>query len=90
MKALSLFIQERLEDGGTGDWFDDLVGNTAGWEGCVAEFQSEGSGLAEVGLVQRVGGRAGIDAPGSYAQGGEGGERPFVRAGYDADFYRAT
>ena len=56
MNALSLRVQERLEDGGSGHGLDDLVGDAAGRERCVAEFDGEGTRLAEIGLVQRVGG----------------------------------
>lgn len=90
MHALSLCVQEGLEDRRAGDGLDDFVGDAAGGQGRVAEFQGEGGGGAVIGLVGGVERGAGVDAPGTDAEGGKGGEGPFVGAGYDTEFYWAA
>ena len=86
MYALSLLVQKRLEDVRAGNRLDDFVGEVAGWEIGIAEFEGVGGWLAEVGLVDGVGGGAGVDTPGADAEGGEGAESTLVGAGDDADF----
>ncbi len=69
ISATALAVEEVLEDRGTGNGFDDFVGEAAG-EGGVAEFQGVGVRVAAVGLGGGVCGGAGVDAPGGDTEGG--------------------
>lgn len=84
MDALPLLLQKGLKNRRAGDGLDDFERDVARRQGGVAKFKGERGGAPLVGLVQRVGRGAGVDAPGADAEGGEGAKRAFVVGGDEA------
>lgn len=70
------------EDRGTGDRLDDFIGDCARGKRRIAEFECVGGGFAAVSLIRRVGRRACVYAPGTYAKGAESSESSAVAGCY--------
>lgn len=90
MHAFSLFLEKSVEDIGAIHGLDNFIGDIARWEGCIAEPERKGSGLAAVSLSYGVCRRAGINAPRANSECCQRTDCPFVGLGDDTYLDRAA